>query len=94
MKKLTFVSVLKKYGFFYLHTEMKAKCYGIGDKAGNERYAEIHKHKYGETECWIVGKDIITNKTISYPGGRSFYEPKELDKYLKTLPKMELTNGT
>lgn len=90
LAKKTIVSVLKKYGFKYLYNSHDARCYGIGDQPGKERYAEIIKLNTGETEVLVIGKDIVTNKSISYPGGRSFYEPAELDKYLKTLPKFKL----
>ena len=82
-----FIKVLKKHGFKFLFNMHDAKCYGIGKEAGNERYAEIYKRKF-DSECWVVGRDVICNKSISYPGGRSYFDGKKLDEYLATLPKI------
>jgi len=88
---MTYRQALIKAGFKKLNKHRKDIIpYAIGKDAGNMRYAEIIIYA-GWDEVWLIGKDIENTGTMSYPGGTTFQDANELDKYLQTLPTLTCT---
>ena len=86
---MTFTQALYKAGFKKMakyRNDITSFCNGTDP--GNSRYAEIINYE-GWSEVWIVGKDIRHIGTLSYPGGRTFQNAKELNEYLQSLPKLQ-----
>ena len=73
--KCSFVSVLKQFGFKILGR--RGDDVKIYSTKNGQRYAEIIKYM-GWSEVWIVGNNIPSNSTMSYPGGSTFSEPVKL----------------
>lgn len=79
MKKKTFISVLRDFGFKRLE-DADPSLKSFANQSG-DRMAVVYFETWGQW-CWIVSKDIPCASTMSYPGGSSFYQPEDLETCL------------